>query len=369
MHHWNRALVVSFVVLIALPGVATLLGVRGVDADENRTPAPPPVVRADWASLRALPDAFTRYFEDNFAFRARLVRTQADLRLRAFGVSPSPAVVVARDGWLFYGEDGAIEDYAVAPPMSPADLEEWRRTLQQTQDWLAVRGIAYAFVIAPDKHVIYPEMMVKTVTRFSERSRIDQLVDYLRQWSTVRVIDLRPALVSAKTRERIYHRTDTHWNDRGAHVAYEQILRGLAMRGVEPLPRPRFRAEARPAPGLDLAGMMGLTGQMSEEDLVLVPLAPRRARVVEPADPKPHGIYARLVTEHPDRSLPRAVIYRDSFTSALIPFLSEHFSRALYLWERDLDPAVIEQEQPQVVIQQWVGRRLGPYLPYNPFQQ
>ena len=34
----------------------------------------------------------------------------------------------------------------------------------------------------------------------------------------------RPSLVDAKTRERIYQQTDTHWNDRGALVAYQRII-------------------------------------------------------------------------------------------------------------------------------------------------
>jgi hypothetical protein len=59
------------------------------------------------------------------------------------------------------------------------------------------------------------------------------------------------------------------------------------------------------------------------------------------------------------------VIYRDSFTNALIPFLSEHFSRAVYLWEYDVDPALIAAERPDIVIMEVVGRRIGPFLPYD----
>ena len=74
---------------------------------------------------------------------------------------------------------------------------------------------------------------------------------------------------------------------------------------------------------------------------------------------------ARLVTEIPGSNLPRAVFFRDSFTSAMIPFLAEHFSRAVFLWEYDVNPEIIATERPQVVIQQIVGRHLGAVLPYN----
>ena len=77
---------------------------------------------------------------------------------------------------------------------------------------------------------------------------------------------------------------------------------------------------------------------------------------------------ARLVTAQPDGSRPRAVVFRDSFGSALIPFLSEHFSRALYLWQYNVDPDVVLDERPDVVIQEWVGRRLSTLPPYDPFE-
>ena len=56
---------------------------------------------------------------------------------------------------------------------------------------------------------------------------------------------------------------------------------------------------------------------------------------------------------------PRAVVFRDSFSNALIPYLSEHFERILYVWDRDVDTQVVDIEQPDVVIQEIVGRFLS----------
>jgi hypothetical protein len=114
---------------------------------------------------------------------------------------------------------------------------------------------------------------------------------------------------------------------------------------------------------MDLAGMMGLTRVLTETDLTLVPRHPRRARVVEPAGSAPTAEEGRLVTEVDDPSLPRAVIFRDSFVSRLVPFLSEHFSRAVYLWQNDFDAAAVEREHPDVVIQEIVGRHLYSFIP------
>ena len=65
----------------------------------------------------------------------------------------------------------------------------------------------------------------------------------------------------------------------------------------------------------------------------------------------------------PGSALPRAVIFRDSFFSRLAPFTSEHFSRAVYLWQNDFDANIVSQEHPDVVIQEIVGRHLYNFIP------
>ena len=127
--------------------------------------------------------------------------------------------------------------------------------------------------------------------------------------------------------------------------------------------RDDFAERSREVNGLDLAGMIGLKHVLHETELSLVPKRPRRARVIEPAGEEPTAEVGRLVTEIPNSKLPRAVIFRDSFVTRLVPFLSEHFSRALYLWQNDFDAEVVTMEKPDVVIQEIVGRHLYSFIP------
>jgi hypothetical protein len=280
--------------------------------------------------------------------------------------TPSPDVIVGRDGWFFYAADGAVEDYVSTTPFRHDELEQWRQTLQHTFDWLRRRGVAYVFVIAPDKHAVYPEFMPSTVVR-GRQSRTDQLVDYLHAHSELPVVDLRPALLAAKGGDRLYHLTDTHWNDRGAFVGYQEIVHALGRQStMAPLGRDAFLARPLRALGLDLAGMMGVAASLEEENLTLQPRDTSRWRVAEPATGSAKYMDWRIVTEHEDGQLPRAVVFRDSFGAALVPLLANHFSRALHLWQYNFDPAIVEQEHATVVIQEWVGRRLGTESPYDP---
>ncbi|MEZ5293480.1 MAG: hypothetical protein R2745_20525 [Vicinamibacterales bacterium] len=371
----ERVFLVFCAVAIALPGLATVAGVdRAPQAAEREDAAPPADAGAlPWATLDGWTHALTRAFEGHFAFRDALVRWQAAVRFVVLRVSPQPEVIRGKDGWLFYADDGGLEDYLTPSLLSDEDLATWAATLQHTQDWLAARGIAYLFVIAPGKSRVYPEFMPTSLHPVLATSRARQLLDYLAAHTTVHTLALDRALADEKTRDRIYHRTDSHWNAAGALVASREIVAALGRQVPEAEWDPQalapdaFERRETVSPGLDLARMLRLDHWLTETTIGRVPRVPFEARVVEPAVPDPEFAEGRVVTVRDGSSLPRALVYRDSFGSALIPFLGEQFSRGVFLWEYDVDPAAVAAERPRVVIQEWASRRLHNRLPYDPF--
>jgi alginate O-acetyltransferase complex protein AlgJ len=361
----KAVLVTLFVAIISLPLAANLAGVDGGDPGaENRELAAFPRFDLTAASASEYGERLGQWFDDHFGFRSTLVRWYGESRLFLLRVSPTDAVIKGRDGWFFYGDDKATDDVASADPLTPDAIANWRSAVVAARNWLAARHIAYIFTVAPDKHAIYPEELPASLRRVGDITRTDQLYTALQDLGLA--VDVRPALLMAKARERIYQQTDTHWNDRGALVAYQQIIDAVRAR-VPAVPpawtRDDFDAVSRDVEAMDLAGMMGLKRVLREVDMPLVPRRPRLAQVVEPAGAAPTAEEGRLVTEIPGSSLPRAVIFRDSFVSRLVPFLSEHFSRAVYLWQDDFDAGAVEREKPEVVIQEIVGRHLYNFIP------
>jgi hypothetical protein len=370
----NLLVVLGFAAGIATPLLANLRGQDGADAEvENRALAPFPTLaavdpkdghpRSTWTAITAYLPGLDAWFSDHFGFRAWLVRWQAESRYFGLGVSPTSAVVKGRNHWLFYADDGGMDDFTNEKPMPPELLTAWRQTMFRARDWCRAHGIAYVFTIAPDKHAIYPEQFDPNIRQLSSLSRIDQVMTAT--IDTGVVVDVRQAVMAGKKTERLYHVTDTHWNSRGAFLAYQQLITaiGYQVPGVGPAwPRSDFEASSRVVLGQDLAGMMGLKRSLSEEDLRLTPKHQRYV-VVEPANTAASAGEARIVTEIPGSELPRAVMFRDSFTSALAPFLSEHFSRIVYLWQNDFDAEEVLKEHPDIVIQEIVGRHLYGYWP------
>jgi alginate O-acetyltransferase complex protein AlgJ len=351
-----RVMVAVFAVCIAIPLVA---GVAGFSMKKSAAE----VSDDDKTAATTIP--WFQKFDERFPFRGALIHAYARTSL-AMGVSPSPTVIRGSDGWLYYADDSALDDYISASPLSASELNDWRDAILQTRDTLRALGIAYVFVVAPDKHIIYPEHMPASIHPLRREHRLEQLTEYLQRTTDVAVVDLRMPLLEAKRQEQVYFRTDSHWDEAGAYVAYRELLRAASRQiaSLTPAPRSAFRTWTETWEGGDIAEMLGVRRDMHEDVPVVRPAGGWRAHVVEPAPMSEAGFeVGRVVTSIPDPALPRLLMIRDSFGSRLIPFLSEHFSRAVYLWQMNLDMDDVKTERPTIVIQEIVGRRLQTYQP------
>lgn len=367
MRRLSNALLVACVLsAISLPLGINIAGMDGADAAaENRTLAEWPALDGSIESIGRFGNRFGHWFEDHFGLRGRLIRWYGITRYFWMGVSPTQTVTIGRDGWLFYTEDGGLEDYVNEHLLSAEELSEWRTMITRAAAWCQARGITYLFTIAPDKYAIYPEYFPTTIKKLTNVSRADQIVAATADTGVV--LDLRQALLAGRDAERLFHRTDTHWNPRGAFLAYQAIIETLRVRlpGIPPAKtRADFDDNVRTVDGMDLAGMIGLKRLLKEEDLRLLPKVPRTYVVRVPEGGYATGGDPVIITEIPGSSLPRAVILRDSFTSSLAPLLSEHFSRAVYLWQNDFSADVIAGERPDVVVHEMVGRHLHTVYAY-----
>ncbi|HSQ35258.1 MAG TPA: hypothetical protein VLQ89_04620, partial [Candidatus Binatia bacterium] len=219
-----------FLLFISLPLIDQVFKfIRPYELVEKRKLAEKPVF-----SIRR-PFSFGKKYEawynDHFTFRTRLVYLNNLLTYRMFHTAATAKVVIGKEGWLFLGNINPyfneVDYYRNLKPFTIRELRHWQIILEQRRDWLRRRGIHYLFVIAPNKSTIYPEFMPTAIKKINPRSRQDQLLAHLRRYSTVKIVDLRPALLAAKKVRPAYYRTDTHWNDWGGYVAYREVITSL----------------------------------------------------------------------------------------------------------------------------------------------
>jgi hypothetical protein len=379
----HRVLVGMFLAVLWLP----LLGMaifpeRDPQRYEARRPAPFPRIALDIEALTSFPSGFEDWFGDRLGFRSLLVRLASVIRVKGLGVSTDERVLLGKDDWLYMAawpapkRDSVLRQHRGARLFSAEELARWQSVLETRRDRLAARGIRYLFVVVPHKHSIYPEHLPDYLTGVGKLTPTDQFVAHLRAGSDVAVLDLRPSLRAAKGSEPLYWRTDTHWTDFGAHVGYLEIMRVLSewFPALRPRPREAFVPQVHTERG-DLSRALGLGGLDDEIGLKLTPRWGHGAQAVDvgglPLPPAAERAKRVTVSEVAGGGLPRAVVLHDSYAYDLMPFLSEHFSRVVYLRrpgtrafldgrERS-EPylqALIDFERPDVVIDQVVERNL-----------
>ncbi len=275
------AVIVVFLGAIALPLAGTLLPCRFDAAPNDLRPlASWPPFALERRMLIEFPDQFEQYWNDHFAFRGILIRALNIAKVRGLRVSTSAHVLLGRATWLFYTTFAPGTNYNGVRPFTTAELDQWQHVLEQRRDWLERRGCRYLVFIPPDKQTIYPEYLSPVYQSSHAQSRLDQLLAHLREHgSKVEVLDIRQPMRAVKTAERLYHRTDSHWNDRGAFIGYQHLVGALSrwFPQLQPAPRWNFEETTTRKPGGDLATMVDLAEYDGEEWLSLVPRSPRRA--------------------------------------------------------------------------------------------
>lgn len=365
----RRILALLFVVVIWLPLVVMLVTPRQeVSELENRRLADAPELQV--AAPGELAEGFERYFNDHFGFRQQLIRLYRLLEVKVFRVSQAGNVIFGKDGWLFQAGSEQIADIRNNWPFNEAELTEWAQLLSAKHDALAARGIEYLFVVAPNKHLIYPEKLPASMNRVRDESRAEQLVAHLEAHTDVPVLDLRPAMFEAKEKLRPYHRTDTHWNAWGAYAGYRALMERLE-NVVPEAPVVRLGPDEfakRETPGWDLARALSMPDELTEIEIHPADWEPRCA-VYEglPEDFTRSDRNTNPFSTRCESGAGRLLMFRDSYSLAMMPYLSESF-RYIHYFPSSPVPLegmleVVDEQKPDVVIEErstrWLRKPYG----------
>lgn len=186
-------------------------------------------VKFDWdrTRLREFFSSLERFVSDRLPFRERLLGAKARVNL-AFGkLLNSGVVVLGKEGWLFFGNSvgQGIDQYRGLLTLDGGGLSQIQNYFTAIQEAVAQAGIPLVVAIAPEKHSIYPEFLPLGLSN-KGHSPADQIMDGP---SGAQILDLRTVLLDAKATSPhpLYYKTDSHWNEFGAYLAYRAIMERL----------------------------------------------------------------------------------------------------------------------------------------------
>ena len=277
-----------------------------------------------------------------------------------------PIVLAGDDGWLYYSGEMNIDDYQNAYPISEEELLTMYMNLESMNRSLSARGRKLIVVIAPSRETIYPEWLPPYTEKVGTADRLDQFMGFMNKMdSDVTILDLRDELTAAKHEyPLLYFKMDTHWNQQGAFLAYQEICKTIQ---ADPdfsdfvcKNKEDYIVESVSYEG-DMVKLMPTNLDLVEPIPVFVPQFESSVQ-----QDNIRGIHERdriewINTFIPPEESPNPytlVSFRDSFSMDLVPFLREDFQQATFEWNFHYNRDLIEEKDPDIVIIEVVERYL-----------
>lgn len=301
----------------------------------------------------------------NFRWRKDLIKMY-DFFSFKLGDQVYNNVLVGKDGWLFYTGDKSIAQFQNTNPLRRAQLIRLQEKLDSLQSELEGMGVTLLVVIPPNKSTVYPQYMPDQIPILGKKSSLDLFLEYMKQNSETKILDLRQGLIESSQVQDVYYRTDSHWNDFGAYQGYVKIMETLSINYpiLAPHPRSDFDYVYTGKTVHDLARAIGLHDYM-EDDLMLIPRF--KVELLESNIILSDGLHKIRSVTNANKDLPSLLVFGDSFYDSLSHFIEPHFSGVQTIPFTSEDGvwslSWIEQFHPDVVIVEFVERYLDTSLP------
>ena len=333
-----------FLALCMLP-TAGMLFAPTEEAVGNEHLAVMPALREEDGSWNtAYGSQLSTWLADHIAFRHQLITLHARLCGGLFGTLPGQEVVLGSDGWLYYAD--TLPDYQGVGLLSDRQCYAAARVLALMQEYCRQQGAQFLFTVAPNKNSLYPEAMPLRYRPAAVPGNAERIAARLEEMG-VGYLDLFALLGGEE--ERLYFRTDSHWNALGAALAGDALSAALG-KGEE-----RFYGQPytlAPTHKGDLYEMVYPAGDLVELDASFDRgfdfVYPQGFRTVE-------DITIRTRDAAESGSL---LMFRDSFGNNLYPFLAERYGAACFSRAMPYNLSYIQREQADTVVVEIVERNL-----------
>ena len=220
---FNQLAITIFFIFLIAPTVGRIFGINSrTDNTEYRRLLTAPVIKD--TPLYRIPKNITDYFNDDFGLRNIFIKFYGSIKLNIFNTHPTWGAILGKKGWIFMNPVvfPTVDKWHLHADFTEDELSQIARYLENEYDWLKERGIPYIVVIVPYKEHIYPEYYPYPDNIVSK----PQLVHFLKFTQThtkLQILDLRDPLIRAKSIYPVYYHTDSHWNQWGAYVGYQEI--------------------------------------------------------------------------------------------------------------------------------------------------
>jgi hypothetical protein len=359
----QKTFVISFVICISVPMVFMYLpGTYSAKETENTQAPQKPQLQLK--EINKFIKEYHIYFERSFAYRNELITLNSFIQYKFFKASTQPEkVLVGKSNWLYPTEEGIVDDVKREKPFTADEIKLIADNFKRVQHYCDSLHIKFYVALLPNKYTVYPEFLPNRFHIKNQPSKREQIVIALEQ-NGVKVIDPTEELLKAKPNAEVYYRYDTHWNFQGGFIGYQKLISEIKkdFPQIEELKNIDFNNEYKISYNGDLAKLIGMENILPNNEWMMYPKNKKTWYDGKVTDYISYNSpYKAVYNETSDTIMPRGVMFRDSYSNMMIPFLSENFSRSVFLWTNVILKEVLEKEKPDLVIFEIVEDKLHMY--------
>ncbi|POT58063.1 hypothetical protein C3432_09070 [Citrobacter amalonaticus] len=274
-----------------------------------------------------------------------------------YGLSTEPEkVLIGKEGWLFLGDSfvKTLTKKIQGSSIIAKDMLAVSKATEAWGDYFKINGVQdFKIIIGPDKDSVYMDKLPKW-DRHSPDSILGSL---LHSDNEIYIDTLTPIMVEkGRTDKPLYYHTDTHWNSYGAGMAFNALASTMQFKHPDTKwPGPFTSAHFKTAEGRsgDLAAFLRVKNV--KEELVYLDdrainktnikvfdfktgrlLSEKRLTVIG-APPTP-----ALVVSDNALNDDRVLWLRDSYGTAMSPFMSRTFREVLQVHPGKVTPELLQ---------------------------
>ncbi len=342
--------VVLCIVISIIPSVGMIFFPTTTSTENTALKEVPSIINADGAFNKLFFQDCGEYFNDHIALRNQMIFVDAKIQTKLFGESNISGVIYGKNDWLYYSS--TLDDYAGRNKLSERELFNLAYNLSIVQDYLQKQDINFVFTVPANKNTLYGENMpYYYIASDIEEHNAKRLEKHLEEQNInyISMFDL-----FEEQNEVLYQLRDSHWNTKGACLAYNSIMDFFNIAhndysDSEPV--------VKKIDDGDLNRMLySFYGELENEYIYSIP---EKYNFTEPDASVEDGW---LITKNEDGKN-TLLMFRDSFADTLIPFISSEFEEAYYSKAQpNALERYIEADKPDYVVIEKVERNITDYL-------
>ena len=355
-----KIFIAAFLIMLITPNIVLLFGLeKGFTNNENIEFETPP--KFNLKQPNSTLKNYRNYYLGNFGLKKTLVNQYVSFKSDLLKENPLPdKVVVGKQGWYFLGNSyKKVLNNTFNNTQEKTQINQVVLNLKIISDYLKEKDILFYLTVAPNKHSIYKEYLPYKLSQ--NNTFYNEVIKGLDK-NNINYINLNTHLLEKKKEDKVYHKTDTHWNSLGAFYAYQEVIKTLEKDVTIKTPSLNdYTVNKTIKPVNNLSKMINV---YKEEQIFK--FTKKESSNVKTLSNKNDN----LIFSNPNKQL-KLLMSRDSFSDAWIGFFNESFKNTRFIKNyKQITPQLIEQYKPDIVIFEIVERNLSnlakPILLKNP---